>query len=264
ALVRHPGVDMISFTGSTDAGRRIGSLAADLVRPVTLELGGKSANVILEDADLAVAVKVGMANAFMNAGQTCSAWTRMIVPNSRVDEVRNLLLKHVGAHEPGDPLDPSTRLGPLVSARQKASVTRHIEDAVAAGHELVAGGMDQPPGMERGYYVRPTVFLGVPSESALAQEEVFGPVLAVLGYDTEAQALQIANDSRYGLAGAVWSSDQQHALEFAKGMETGQVDINGGRFNPMAPFGGYKQSGIGREFGSFGVAEYLQVKSIQL
>lgn len=264
ALVCHPDVDMISFTGSTGAGRRIGRLAADLVRPVTLELGGKSANVILEDADLAVAVKVGLANAFMNAGQTCSAWTRMLVPRSRMDETVDAISTYVGAHRPGDPLDRSTRLGPVVSARQRDSVREHIRKAIADGHRLVAGGPEPPDGLDRGFYVRPTVFAQVPPESPLAQEEVFGPVLAVVGYETEQEAREIANDSRYGLAGAVWSADQERAVAFAKGMQTGQVDVNGARFNPLAPFGGYKQSGIGREFGRFGVDEFLQIKAIQL
>ncbi|MEO3825808.1 aldehyde dehydrogenase family protein [Actinomadura sp. B10D3] len=264
ALVRHPGVDMVSFTGSTDAGRRIGSLAADLVRPVTLELGGKSANVILEDADLPVAVKVGVANAFMNAGQTCSAWTRMLVPRSRLDVTRELIAKYAVANEPGDPMDPATRMGPVVSARQRESVLRYIDGAVSDGCELLIGGVDRPHGLDRGFYVRPTVFVDVPPDSRIAREEVFGPVLAVLGYETEEEALELANDSSYGLAGAVWAKDRERALDFAREMETGQVDVNGGRFNPLAPFGGYKRSGIGREFGTFGVEEYLQVKSIQL
>ncbi|MEN2738702.1 aldehyde dehydrogenase family protein [Microbacterium sp. X-17] len=264
ALVRHPGVDMVSFTGSTEAGRRIGTIAADLVRPVTLELGGKSANVILDDADLPAAIQAGVANAFLNAGQTCSAWTRMIVPASRRDEAVDLVRAEVAALAVGDPKDRSTRIGPLVSEAQRASVRRYIDGAIADGHTLVAGGSTAPDDMPRGWYVRPTVFADVDRASALAQEEVFGPVLAMISARDEDEAVAIANDSAFGLAGAVWSADEDRAHRVAARMQTGQIDVNGARFNPLAPFGGYKQSGIGREFGTYGVEEYLQVKSVQL
>lgn len=264
AMVTHPGVDMVSFTGSTGAGRRIGMLAANLVRPVTLELGGKSANVILDDADLPAAVKAGVANAFLNAGQTCSAWTRMIVPAALRDEAVDLVREEVAALTVGDPMERSTRIGPLVSAAQRSSVRGYIDGAVADGHTLVAGGSEAPEGLPRGWYVRPTVFADVDRASKLAQEEVFGPVLAMITAQDEDDAVAIANDSAFGLSGAVWSADESRARSVAARMETGQVDINGARFNPRAPFGGYKQSGLGREFGTYGVEEYLQVKSVQL
>jgi len=264
ALVGHRDVDMVSFTGSTDAGRRIGMIAADLVRPVTLELGGKSANVILEDADLPAAIKAGVANAFLNAGQTCSAWSRMIVPRSRRDEAIDLVRQEVAALTVGDPKDRATRIGPLVSAAQRDSVRGYIDGAVADGLTLVAGGSTAPDDLPQGWYVRPTVFADVDRSSRLAQEEVFGPVLAMQTAEDEEDEIAIANDSEFGLAGAVWSGDPERARRVAARMETGQVDINGARFNPLAPFGGYKKSGLGREFGTYGVEEYLQVKAVQL
>ncbi len=263
ALVRHPGVDMVSFTGSTNAGKAIGKTAAEYVRPVALELGGKSANVILDDADLSIAVKVGVANAFMNAGQTCTAWTRMIVPRSRHNEVVELCQSAAAKYTAGDPSDPATRLGPLVSAAQRNRVLEHIKVAIEEDAELIAGGTERPEGLDKGFFVQPTIFVNVDPNSRLAQEEVFGPVLAVIEYDTEEEALAIANNSIYGLAGCVWSGDQDRAVRFANEMEAGQIDINGGAFNPMAPFGGYKQSGIGREFGPYGVHEFQQLKSLQ-
>ncbi|GGZ92781.1 aldehyde dehydrogenase family protein [Streptomyces echinoruber] len=253
ALAEHPGVDMVSFTGSTAVGRRIGAIAAGAVKKVALELGGKSANVILPDADLARAVNVGVANVMANSGQTCSAWTRMLVHRDQYDEAVELAA--AAAAKYGD------RIGPLVSARQQQRVRGYIEKGVAEGARLVAGGPDNP--RERGYYVAPTVFADVTPGMTIAQEEIFGPVLAVLRYEDEEDALRIANGTAYGLAGAVWSGDEARAVAFARRMETGQVDINGGRFNPLAPFGGYKQSGVGRELGVHGLTEYLQTKSLQ-
>ncbi|GAA1416185.1 aldehyde dehydrogenase family protein [Streptomyces thermospinosisporus] len=253
ALAEHPGVDLLSFTGSTAVGRRIGAIATGMVKKVALELGGKSANVILPSADLARAVNVGVANVMSNSGQTCSAWTRMLVHRDHYDEAVELAA--AAAAKYGD------RIGPLVSAAQQQRVRGYIEKGIAEGARLVAGGPESP--REKGYYVSPTVFADVTPEMTIAQEEIFGPVLSVLRYDDEEEALRIANGTVYGLAGAVWAGSEEEAAAFARRMETGQVDINGGRFNPLAPFGGYKQSGVGRELGVHGLTEYLQTKSLQ-
>ncbi|TYC06695.1 aldehyde dehydrogenase family protein [Micromonospora sp. WP24] len=262
AIAAHPDVDMVSFTGSTATGRRISHLVADRIARVSLELGGKSANVILDDADLVTAVKVGVGNAFLNSGQTCAAWTRMLVHRSRYDEAVELAGKAAAGYRLGDPFDPATRLGPLVSAEQRERVLGHVTRGLADGGRLVAGGPDAPV-PDRGWYVAPTVLADVEPESALAQEEVFGPVLAILPVDDDDHAVTVANNSRYGLAGAVWSTDEERALRVARRMRTGAVDVNGAPFNPLAPFGGYKQSGIGRELGRHGLAEFLQTKAIQ-
>jgi aldehyde dehydrogenase (NAD+) len=262
ALAAHPDVDMVSFTGSTATGRRIGHLAADRIARVALELGGKSANVILDDADLATAVKVGVGNAFLNSGQTCTAWTRMLVHRSRYEEAVALAARAAEGYRLGDPFDPATRLGPLVSAAQRQRVRDHVAKGLADGGRLVAGGPDAAvPG--RGFFVAPTVIADVDPGSALAQEEIFGPVLSVLPVDDDGHAVAVANNSRYGLAGAVWSGDPERALRVARAMRTGAVDINGAPFNPLAPFGGYKQSGLGRELGSYGLDEFRQTKAIQ-
>jgi len=262
AIAAHPDVDMVSFTGSTATGRRISHLAADRIARVALELGGKSANVVLDDADLLTAVKVGVGNAFLNSGQTCTAWTRMLVHRSRYDEALELAAKVAAGYRLGDPFDPATRLGPLVSAAQRERVRGHVTRGLADGGRLVAGGPDAPV-PDRGWYVAPTVIADVDPDSALAQEEVFGPVLAVIPVDDDDHAVAVANNSRYGLAGAVWSADEERAVRVARRMRTGAVDVNGAPFNPLAPFGGYKQSGIGRELGRHGLAEFLQTKSIQ-
>ncbi|MEU6204401.1 aldehyde dehydrogenase family protein [Micromonospora musae] len=262
AIAAHPDVDMVSFTGSTATGRRISHLVADRIARVALELGGKSANVILDDADLVTAVKVGVGNAFLNSGQTCAAWTRMLVHRSRYDEAVELAGKAAAGYRLGDPFDPATRLGPLVSAEQRERVLGHVTRGLADGGRLVAGGPDAPV-PDRGWYVAPTVIADVDPESALAQEEVFGPVLAIIPVDDDDHAVTVANNSRYGLAGAVWSTDEERALRVARRMRTGAVDVNGAPFNPLAPFGGYKQSGIGRELGRHGLAEFLQTKAIQ-
>ncbi|MEV5343788.1 aldehyde dehydrogenase family protein [Streptomyces sp. NPDC052676] len=253
ALAEHPDVDLVSFTGSTAVGRQIAAIAGAGIKKVALELGGKSANVILPSADLAKAVNVGVANVMSNSGQTCSAWTRMLVHRDRYEEA--VELARTAAAKYGD------RIGPLVNAKQQERVRGYIQKGVAEGARLVAGGPDAP--RERGYYVSPTVFADVTPEMTIAQEEIFGPVLSILRYEDEEDALRIANGTVYGLAGAVWAGDEAEAVAFARRMETGQVDINGGRFNPLAPFGGYKQSGVGRELGSHGLAEYLQTKSLQ-
>jgi aldehyde dehydrogenase (NAD+) len=263
ALAAHPGVDMVSFTGSTRAGRRVGALASESVKRVALELGGKSANVILDDADLTAAVKVGVANCFLNSGQTCTAWTRMLAPASRYDEVVELAATAARAYKVGDPTDPATRLGPLASAAQHRRVTAYMETGMREGARLVAGGPGADGLPERGHYVRATVFADVDPEATIAQEEIFGPVLCVIRYTDEDDAVRIANGTPYGLAGAVWSGDRERALAVARRLRTGQVDINGARFNPSAPFGGYKQSGIGRELGRLGLEEFQLVKSVQ-
>jgi acyl-CoA reductase-like NAD-dependent aldehyde dehydrogenase len=262
AIVRHPDVDMISFTGSVRAGQRISALAAETIKKVTLELGGKSAFVVLDDAPLEKAIPAGVNNAMLNSGQTCSAWTRMVVPRARLTEVLDLATAAAGRLTLGDPLDPKAKLGPLVSAVQRERVEGYIRSGVAEGARLVAGGR-RPDAFTRGHYVEPTIFSDVQSSMTIAREEIFGPVLSILPYDTEEDAIAIANDTTYGLAGGVWSADRERALRVARRMRTGQVDVNGGRFNPMAPFGGYKRSGIGREFGKYGLEEYLQVKAIQ-
>jgi aldehyde dehydrogenase (NAD+) len=258
AIAGHPGVDMVSFTGSTATGRAVSHAAADRIARVALELGGKSANVILSDADVTRAVKVGVGNAFLNSGQTCTAWTRMLVHRSVYDEAVSLAAKTAAGYTVGDPFDEGTRLGPLVSGAQRERVRGFIERATA---RLVAGGLDAPvPGA--GHFVAPTVFADVDPESELAQEEIFGPVLSIISFGDDDEAVAIANNSRYGLAGGVWGSEER-ALSVARRMRTGAVDINGGAFNPSAPFGGYKQSGIGRELGEYGLAEFTQVKAIQ-
>ncbi|MFC8201114.1 aldehyde dehydrogenase family protein [Streptomyces sp. NPDC057298] len=253
ALAGHEGVDLVSFTGSTAVGRRIGATAGAAVKRVALELGGKSANVILPSADLAKAVNVGVANVMSNSGQTCSAWTRMLVHTSQYDEAVSLAADAAAKY--------GERIGPVVNAKQQQRVRGYIEKGVAEGARLVAGGPEAP--QEQGYFVSPTVFADVTPEMTIAQEEIFGPVLAVIRYEDEADALRIANGTVYGLAGAVWAGEEAEAVAFARRLDTGQVDINGGRFNPLAPFGGYKQSGVGRELGSHGLSEYLQTKSLQ-
>ncbi|MBP2334151.1 aldehyde dehydrogenase (NAD+) [Saccharothrix coeruleofusca] len=261
ALAAHPAVDAVSFTGSTRAGRRVAALAAGTVKRVALELGGKSANVVLDDADLARAVKIGVANAFMNNGQACSAWTRLLVPADRHDEAVELAVAAAAKYEPGDPALPATRLGPAVSAAQRERVVGHIRSGIEQGARLALGGVERPT--ERGFHVAPTVFGGVTPEMSIAQEEIFGPVLSVMPYADEDDAVRIANSTIYGLGGAVFSADEDRALAVARRLRTGQVDINGAAFNTSAPFGGYRQSGNGREFGRFGLDEFTEVKSIQ-
>jgi aldehyde dehydrogenase (NAD+) len=261
ALAGHPGIDLISFTGSTAAGRAVAALAAANVTRVALELGGKSANVILPDADLAAAVKVGLGNCYLNSGQTCTAWTRMLVPDARYDEAVELAVAAAAKYTVGDPSDPATRLGPLASAAQRDRVLGYIERGKHDGATVAFGGGEVP---SVGYYVAPVVFADVDPGAAIAQEEIFGPVLSIIRYRDEDDALRIANGTRYGLAGAVWSADRDRAVAFARRMRTGQVDINGGAFNPQAPFGGIGHSGYGRELGVHGYEEFTAVKSVQL
>ena len=246
------------------AGQRVAELAARNISRVTLELGGKSANVILDDADLAVAVKVGVSNAFLNSGQTCTAWTRMLVPEDRYDEAVELASAAAAKFVVGDPTDPGTKLGPVVNAAQREKVRGLIDTAVAEGARVATGGSEAPEGLDTGYYVRPTVLADVTPDSTIAQTEVFGPVLSLISYRDEDDAVAIANNSKYGLHGAVWSADTDRAMAVARRIRTGSVDINGAAYNPLAPFGGYKQSGVGREMGGAGRQEYLEIKSVGL
>ncbi len=263
AIANHRDVDMVSFTGSTRAGRRVGELCMQRVAKVALELGGKSANVILPDADLEKAVKDGVFKAFLNSGQTCSALTRMLVPRDRLPEVEEIAGRAADAMTPGDPFAEGSKLGPLVSRTQWERVQGYIQKGLDEGATLVTGGLGKPEGLETGFFTKPTVFSGVRRDMTIAQEEIFGPVLSILPYDNEEEAVEIANDTVYGLAGGVWAGTQEKAEAVARRLRTGQVEVNGGAFNPNAPFGGYKQSGIGREYGRFGLEEFLQVKSLQ-
>ena len=268
ALVRHPDVDMISFTGSTRAGKRISELAAHTVKRVALELGGKSASVILEDADLAAAVKTTVNYCYLNSGQTCTALTRMLVPESRYQEASKIAVEVARSFAPGDPMQETTRLGPLSSQMQLERVRAYIKKGVEEGAELLAGGPEAPEGLSGdvrgGYFVKPTVFGKVKNSMTIAQEEIFGPVLSIIPYKDEEEAVRIANDTPYGLAGAVWSADEARAQKVARRIRAGQIDINGGAFNMNAPFGGFKQSGHGREAGVYGLEEFLEYKSLQL
>ena len=261
ALAAHPDVDMISFTGSTRAGRRVAELAAQSIKRVALELGGKSPNVLLDDADFPKAVKGGVAAAYANSGQTCSALTRMIVPRSRLAEVEQLARDAAESYTVGDPFAEGTRLGPLISSVQRDRVRGYIEKGIEEGAVLVTGGADAPESLDKGYFVKPTVFSNVTRDMTIAQEEIFGPVLSIIPYDTEDEAVEIANDSLYGLAAAVSGSDER-ARKVARTIRAGQVRVNSGRFFGGAPFGGYKQSGLGREHGAYGLDAFLEIKAL--
>ncbi|ODU00642.1 MAG: aldehyde dehydrogenase [Pseudonocardia sp. SCN 72-86] len=262
AIAGHPDVDMVSFTGSTRAGKRVSVVASETVKRVALELGGKSANLILPDADLSKAVKLGMGNAWINGGQTCTAWTRMLVPADKQDEILEMIEAAAAKYTVGDPAEETTRIGPMSSETQRQRVHGYIERGIADGARVVFGGAGQVEGLETGAYVRPTVFADVAPDAVIAREEIFGPVLSVIPYRDEEEAVGIANDTVYGLAGAVFGEDD-HALAVARRIRAGQVDVNGGAFNIMAPFGGYKQSGNGRELGRYGLEEFLETKAIQ-
>jgi acyl-CoA reductase-like NAD-dependent aldehyde dehydrogenase len=268
AIAAHPDVDMVSFTGSTRAGTRVAELAAPTVKRVALELGGKSANIFLpglEGEELAKAAKAAVSNAYLNSGQTCTALTRLLVPADRHDEVVDLVRSEVeSTYTLGDPVEGAGRLGPLISDSQRDRVRGFIRTGIEEGATLVTGGPEQPDDLPTGYYVKPTVFSGVRNDMTIAQEEIFGPVLSVLPYDDVDDAVAIANDTVYGLSGAVWGADVDEATAVARRVRTGQLEVNGGSFNPMAPFGGYKRSGNGRELGRFGLEEFLQTKSLQI
>ncbi|MFP5218898.1 MAG: aldehyde dehydrogenase family protein [Actinomycetes bacterium] len=267
AIVRHEAVDMVSFTGSTRAGRRVAELASAAPKRTSLELGGKSASVLLDDLsaeELGNAVAGSLTGCLINSGQTCSATTRLVVPRDRVDEVCGLLEVFTQFAVMGDPLDPQTQQGPLVSKVQQERVRAYITAAVDDGARLVAGGPEQPDHLPTGFFVKPTVLVAE-AGTTIEQEEVFGPVLTVVPYDGgEKGALAVANGTPYGLSGAVWASDRDRAIAFAKRMRTGQVGVNGGVFNPTAPFGGFGQSGYGRELGPLGVEEFTAITSLQL
>ncbi len=264
AIAAHADVDMVSFTGSTRAGKRVAEVASQTVKKVALELGGKSPNVILDDADFTKAVADGVGKCFLNSGQTCTALTRMLVPRERLAEAEGIAAATAAAFTPGNPFEKTSRLGPLVSAAQRDRVKGFIQTGIDEGATLLVGGTAAPEGLEQGYFVQPTVFSNVTRDMTIAREEIFGPVLSIMPYDTEEEAIEIANDTIYGLAAGVWSGDADHAQRVARRIRAGQVEVNGGAFNVMAPFGGYKQSGLGREAGQFGLEEFLEVKSLQL
>ena len=261
-LATHPEVDMVSFTGSTRAGKRVSELASQSVKRIALELGGKSASVILDSANFEAAVKGTVGACMLNSGQTCSAHTRMLVPASRYDEVKALAQAAIAKFSIGPSLEEASKLGPLVSAMQRDRVIGFIKTGIAEGADVMAGGADAPA-FATGYFVQPTI-LGIKPTDTLAQEEIFGPVLVVIPYKDEEDAVKIANSTIYGLGGAVWAGTDEEAMTVARRMRTGQVDINGGPFNANAPFGGYKQSGNGRENGVYGFEEFLEFKSMQL
>ena len=260
----HPDVDMVSFTGSTGAGVSVSQSAAPTIKRVTLELGGKSANVALEDADPVLVAKKAIGACHQNSGQTCSALTRLIIPESMNKQVCDIIAEKNDSYLVGNPLDEETRCGPMVSLRQQLSVTEYIQSGIDEGANLISGGLGMPDGIEKGFYVKPTIFANVTPEMKIWKEEIFGPVLVITTYNTESEALKLANDSIYGLSGGVWSKDPDRAVNFAKKIRTGQVSVNGGSFNVSAPFGGYKLSGNGRELGTHGLDEFLEIKSIQL
>ena len=262
-LAKHSDVDMVSFTGSTGAGVAVSHAAADSVKRVTLELGGKSANVALEDVDPILFAKKAIQACHQNSGQTCSALTRLIIPKEMEEEICRVIVERNDNYKVGNPLDEETRCGPMVSAKQQISVTNYIQKGIEEGATLISGGVGMPEGLTRGFYVKPTVFKDVSPEMTIWREEIFGPVLVIKTYENEEEALELANDSVYGLSGGVWSQDEERALKFARNMRTGQISINGGFFNVNAPFGGYKTSGNGRELGVHGLEEFLELKSIQ-
>ena len=262
ALSQHPDVDMVSFTGSTRAGVLVAQNAAPTVKRVAQELGGKSANILLDDADFEKAVKRGAGDVFENTGQSCDAPSRMLVPKSRMDEAAAAAASVADATIVGDPRDEKTEVGPLVSDLQWNKVQDLIQKGIDEGATLAAGGTGKPDGIEKGYFARPTVFANVSNDMTIAREEIFGPVLSIIPYEDEDEAVRIANDTPYGLSGYVSSSDLDRARKVAARMRTGMVHINGAWADSASPFGGYKQSGNGREWGAHGIDEFLEVKSI--
>ncbi|MEO6988723.1 MAG: aldehyde dehydrogenase family protein [Aquihabitans sp.] len=268
AIASHPDVDMVSFTGSTRAGTRVAELGAKTIKRVALELGGKSANILLPDLtgdELQKATKAAVSSAYLNSGQTCTAFTRLLIPADKHDEIIELLREEVeSTYSLGDPAIGEGRLGPLISEAQRERVRGYIQTGIDEGATLVTGGAEQPDDHVTGYFVKPTVFTGVTADMTIAKEEIFGPVLSVLTYEDVDEAVDLANDSVYGLSGGVWGADRDAATAVARRIRTGQLEVNGGSFNAMAPFGGYKQSGNGRELGRYGLEEFLQTKSLQL
>jgi aldehyde dehydrogenase (NAD+) len=262
AMAAHPGIDMMSFTGSTRAGTQVAKAAADTVKRVAQELGGKSANILLDDADFGRMVKHGVRACFNNSGQSCNAPTRMLVPRARLAEAAAIAKETADATVVGDPRGEKTNLGPVAGKAQFEKVQKLIEKGLAEGADLVTGGTGRPQGLDRGYYIRPTVFANVRNDMTIAREEIFGPVLCILPYDTEDDAVRIANDTPYGLSGYVSSGDPERAFRVASRLRTGNVHLNGATVDYAAPFGGYKQSGNGREWGEFGFEEFLEVKAV--
>jgi len=262
AIAAHPNVDMVSFTGSTRAGVAVANAAAPTVKRVTQELGGKSANIILEDADFKAAVKHGAQECFRNTGQSCNAPTRMLVPRSKMEEAADTARQTAEATKVGDPFAESTSLGPLTGKAQFEKVQRLIGKGIEEGAHLVAGGLGRPEGLAQGYFVKPTVFAEVRNDMTIAREEIFGPVLCIIPYDDEEQAVRIANDTPYGLAGFVTSGDKERARKIARRLRSGNVHMNGARVDFAGCFGGYKQSGNGREWGEAGLEEFLELKAI--
>ena len=261
-IAEHPAVDTVSLTGSTAAGKRVAEVAANTVKRVSLELGGKSANILLDDADFEKVVGKGVFACYLNSGQTCTAHTRMLVPKDKQDEVV-ALAKAAAEAIPVGPADSDATLGPLISATQRDRVRSYIQKGIDEGATLVTGGVEPPEGLDTGYFIQPTVFADVDPDMTIAQEEIFGPVLSIIPYEDEEDAIRIANGTLYGLAGGVQSASQERAEAVARRMRAGQIDVNGGSYNILAPFGGFGQSGYGRENGVYGLEEFLEVKSIQ-
>jgi aldehyde dehydrogenase (NAD+) len=261
ALTSNPGVDMFSFTGSSAVGKEIGRRAADMLKPCTLELGGKSAAILLDDVDLASSIPMLVFSGIMNTGQACVAQTRILAPRSRYDEIVDAVSGFVQALPVGPPSDPTAQIGSLISEKQRARVEGYIAKGIEEGARLVCGG-GRPEGLESGFFVQPTVFADVDNKMTIAQEEIFGPVLSIIGYDTEEEAIKIANDSAYGLAGSVWTTNVPRGIEISEKIRAGTYAINWYAFDPCCPFGGYKNSGIGRENGPEGVEHFTQQKSV--
>ncbi|GAA2787281.1 aldehyde dehydrogenase [Crossiella cryophila] len=261
-LVAHPGVDKVAFTGSTAAGRRIAAIAGEQLKRVSLELGGKSAGIVLADADLPTMLSQLPFASFGNNGESCGSISRLLLPRSRYEEFVDAIAGVVGAIPVGDPRDPATFIGPMVTPAQQERVRGYIRLGIAEGARLVVGGPEEPEGLTGGNYVRPTVFAEVRNDMRIAREEIFGPVLSLIAYETEEEAIRIANDSDYGLSGAVWSADQDRALAVARRLRTGGVLVNGDPGGFDAPFGGYKASGLGREMGVAGLSGYVELKTI--
>jgi aldehyde dehydrogenase (NAD+) len=260
AMCAHPGIDLISFTGSVRAGIRVSSVAASTVKRVCLELGGKSPFIITEDADFEAAIDFGLRNVMVNCGQTCTALTRMLLPKSRYEEAVAIAKRIADSLRLGDPMNADTFVGPMCSSQQRQTVLRYISTGIEEGARLVTGGTEMPEGIDRGFYVRPTLFADVDNRMTIAQEEIFGPVLCLIPYEDESQAIAIANDSTFGLSSGVWAGTVEHAEKLARRIRAGQCRINGAGFNYEAPFGGYKMSGNGREWGDEGLAEYVELK----
>jgi betaine-aldehyde dehydrogenase len=261
-LVRHPGIDKVAFTGSTAAGRRIGAICGEQLKRCSLELGGKSAAIVLDDADLASTLEALKFVGVMNSGQACVAQTRVLVSRARHDDFAAALAETIGGMAVGDPMDPVTEIGPMVAQRQQERVEKYIALGQEEGARVLTGGLGMPESLDHGWYVRPTVFGNVDNRMRIAQEEIFGPVLSVIPYDDVADAVRIANDSEYGLAGTVWTADVDAGIDVARQVRTGTFGVNTYTMDFAAPFGGYKASGVGREFGPEGLSQYTELKSV--